>query len=536
MKPSYKEGALIFLDSEHYNLFLDGGVDIQKLKLEDSSFNGTKNTGNLIIFFHGANDGRLRIGKRLYHLTDVIQNSRSSNGSTRCFDVFSCHIGTGIQSSHESRQWVEEKYKKNLVEGEYVILNSGNKTTHTILNRAEIVRTIKDGDDKCPPYIRVLRRTCYCPETIKFLYVVKEVNPTTGKPKTKLVTHKFSALKLTPPYVVTLEKIRDHLLSSMERFKNEFLLHIDDEEEKLQVSSEIEKEIERLKEEVLLKDDHLATYGNKTFFLEASRGKFDRVKTYLNQFDINCTVEDGVTPLYIASQEGHSKIVELLLSEGANPNTASSDGVTSLYLASQNGHIKVVNTLLKKMADPNIARNDKETPLFKASYKGHLRIVRSLLEAGADPNKTRYNNVSPIYMASQEGHTQVVEVLLEAGADPYLSCNDNGATPIVAAILNNHIEVVKFLLPKVNLEMCKWLGQDIKELIKSEITNEEEKKDLLDILHSQTNIVLEPTTDTLYGRRKRSSSEIETRPSTSLSIYTVEKLIEESKTLNNNIV
>ena len=35
---------------------------------------------------------------------------------------------------------------------------------------------------------------------------------------------------------------------------------------------------------------------------------------------VSSTVQDGFSPLYVASQEGHSQIVDILLLKGADPN------------------------------------------------------------------------------------------------------------------------------------------------------------------------------------------------------------------------
>ena len=35
------------------------------------------------------------------------------------------------------------------------------------------------------------------------------------------------------------------------------------------------------------------------------------------------TVQDGASPLYVASQEGHTEAVEMLLRSGADPNLAA---------------------------------------------------------------------------------------------------------------------------------------------------------------------------------------------------------------------
>ena len=65
--------------------------------------------------------------------------------------------------------------------------------------------------------------------------------------------------------------------------------------------------------------------------------------------DINQTDHQGRTLLLIASQNGHDKVVEMLLAASGiiDINKATADGVTPLFIASQNGHDKVVEILLE---------------------------------------------------------------------------------------------------------------------------------------------------------------------------------------------
>jgi ankyrin repeat protein len=98
--------------------------------------------------------------------------------------------------------------------------------------------------------------------------------------------------------------------------------------------------------------------------------------------DLNC-VEDkyGMTPLYIASQEGHAEVVSMLLAkQGVNVNQAMNNGVTPIYIASQEGHAEVVSMLLAKHGvKVNQAMNDGATPLYTASQEGHAEVVSMLL-------------------------------------------------------------------------------------------------------------------------------------------------------------
>eukprot|EP00295_Goniomonas_pacifica_P005612 CAMPEP_0175829722 /NCGR_PEP_ID=MMETSP0107_2-20121207/13509_1 /TAXON_ID=195067 ORGANISM="Goniomonas pacifica, Strain CCMP1869" /NCGR_SAMPLE_ID=MMETSP0107_2 /ASSEMBLY_ACC=CAM_ASM_000203 /LENGTH=210 /DNA_ID=CAMNT_0017142565 /DNA_START=59 /DNA_END=688 /DNA_ORIENTATION=+ len=88
--------------------------------------------------------------------------------------------------------------------------------------------------------------------------------------------------------------------------------------------------------------------------------------------------EDGITPLNVASAQGHQEVVRTLLEAGMDVNSADRDGVTPLYVASENGHQEVVRTLLEAGADVNSANEDGFTPLYVASSQGHQEVVRTL--------------------------------------------------------------------------------------------------------------------------------------------------------------
>ena len=69
--------------------------------------------------------------------------------------------------------------------------------------------------------------------------------------------------------------------------------------------------------------------------------------------DKNAAQQGGVTPVYIAAQEGHKAIVSALLAAGADKNAAIKDGATPLFVAAQQGHEAAVSALLAADADMN---------------------------------------------------------------------------------------------------------------------------------------------------------------------------------------
>ena len=60
------------------------------------------------------------------------------------------------------------------------------------------------------------------------------------------------------------------------------------------------------------------------------------------------TTEEGMTPLWIASQEGHADCVQLLLDGGAAVNQVNNYGETPLLIATMEGREKCVQQLLLK--------------------------------------------------------------------------------------------------------------------------------------------------------------------------------------------
>jgi ankyrin repeat protein len=74
-----------------------------------------------------------------------------------------------------------------------------------------------------------------------------------------------------------------------------------------------------------------------------------------------------------ASYQGHTRIVEFLLSCGANTNALDEHGISSLSWASGRNHIDIVSLLLAAGALPNLCDKNNTTPLIWASRRGKER-------------------------------------------------------------------------------------------------------------------------------------------------------------------
>eukprot|EP01114_Cavostelium_apophysatum_P024138 TRINITY_DN9364_c0_g1_i2.p1 TRINITY_DN9364_c0_g1~~TRINITY_DN9364_c0_g1_i2.p1 ORF type:complete len:299 (+),score=27.57 TRINITY_DN9364_c0_g1_i2:23-898(+) len=184
----------------------------------------------------------------------------------------------------------------------------------------------------------------------------------------------------------------------------------------------------------------------------AFRGNEDIVRYYLAKgAKVNYISKDmdGISPIYLAAQEGCVGAVSILIEAGAEIDKASADnGTTPLFMASQNGHHEVVKLLLQRGADPNIVTTDDETsPLQAAAMNGHLDIIKDLISEGANVNYGNTVGKTPLYLAVFKGYLGVVKLLLDFGADvDGKPCNRPPVRPSRTPLFFASVEILKTLL------------------------------------------------------------------------------------------
>ncbi|CAM9849786.1 unnamed protein product [Ectocarpus fasciculatus] len=192
----------------------------------------------------------------------------------------------------------------------------------------------------------------------------------------------------------------------------------------------------------------------------ADMGSTQRTAAILSSglIDVNQGDPNGWTPLMVASQRGYTRIVRILLKEGANVLIVADHGFTALLTCAQYGNLAVCKMLVKAGAHLEAATSTNGSrPLHMAADKGHAAVITALIDAGANLDSRRFDRATPLYMACERGHVEAVRAFLRAKADPLLvrlNASRDRFIPLDAAAGKGRSLVVRELLGQLGIDGC----------------------------------------------------------------------------------
>ena len=107
-----------------------------------------------------------------------------------------------------------------------------------------------------------------------------------------------------------------------------------------------------------------------------------------------------------------------LLQGRADVDRADRKGDTPLHIASNRGHVRVVTELLEAGADKAHRSKYGAFPLRAAAFNGHVEVSKLLLQWGCDVHQKTDDNRTALDAAKKEKKTEVVRLLEAELANP----------------------------------------------------------------------------------------------------------------------
>lgn len=170
----------------------------------------------------------------------------------------------------------------------------------------------------------------------------------------------------------------------------------------------------------------------------------------LHNFNANPDLLDNQdrTPLHIAAENGHTRIVELLVDKfKANVNARTKDGNTLMHIASVSGFPETTMTFLRKGVPMNMPNKQGALCLHSAAKCGHDNVIKALLELGQNPDMRTKDDYTALHVAVEYGRPAVVQVLLGFGAKREFKGGKAKETPLhIAARVKDGEQCAEMLI------------------------------------------------------------------------------------------
>uniref|UniRef100_A0A2K5TX43 Uncharacterized protein n=1 Tax=Macaca fascicularis TaxID=9541 RepID=A0A2K5TX43_MACFA len=165
----------------------------------------------------------------------------------------------------------------------------------------------------------------------------------------------------------------------------------------------------------------------------------------LRDTDVNKTDKQKRTALHLASANGNSEIVKLLLDRRCQLDVLDSKKRTALIKAVQCQEDECALMLLEHGTDPNIPDEYGNTALHYAIYNEDKLMAKALLLYGADIESKNKHGLTPLLLGVHGQKQQVVKFLIKKKAN--LSARDRcGRNALILAVRCGSASIVSLLL------------------------------------------------------------------------------------------
>lgn len=185
------------------------------------------------------------------------------------------------------------------------------------------------------------------------------------------------------------------------------------------------------------------------------KSNLESAAVFLCKFvDLEKKNSDGETSLHVAVKKNHTKLVKLMLENGAIPDTRSDNGGESaLHFAIRNNSSEIIdilasqNIISAETVDFNLETSAGDSPLSLALTLKRNELVPQLIRGGSNVNARNKDGLSLLHQAILNRSSETAVFLIQNGAHIEEKTLD-GETPLILSIREECEEVVDILCSK----------------------------------------------------------------------------------------
>ena len=150
-------------------------------------------------------------------------------------------------------------------------------------------------------------------------------------------------------------------------------------------------------------------------------------------------------------------ILQVLLENGCNVNLKWMNNETILHVAVRLRKEESCRLLVLAGADPSVVNDQNESPFTLAIKADSLDILKQLLEHPKSAESVDFLGRTVLHTAARLGKVQIAHHLMEKGYLPDIP-SSQGYTPLMEAVMHNHVDMVRTLTSKCDIDFAGWRG------------------------------------------------------------------------------
>ena len=198
----------------------------------------------------------------------------------------------------------------------------------------------------------------------------------------------------------------------------------------------------------------LDTTAREALVVAAKEGHLDIMETLINSQTVEVNKPCGLSgelALCTAAHQGQLGSCQILLKGGADANVVNEKnlGQSPLFLAVQEGHYAIVDLLLNNGATIDVDGNPDhhhQSPVALAAAEGHVGVLELLLTRKADKEATDQDHLTPAAHAVIRGQTRTLDLLIKAEANIHTKDKNQRTLLHHAAVVKNNVKLVEMLM------------------------------------------------------------------------------------------
>jgi len=169
---------------------------------------------------------------------------------------------------------------------------------------------------------------------------------------------------------------------------------------------------------------------------------------------VGCADEPDQVPagrLVEAAARGDAAAVSVLLARGADANERDGNGRSAVTAAVYAGSAEAVRLLVAAGADVDVRDDTKSNAFLALGETGNVAVLDEVLEGDPDVTLTNRYGGTPLIPAAERGHVEMVRALLARTEVDVDHVNDLGWTALLEAVVlgsggPDHLEIVRLLI------------------------------------------------------------------------------------------